>query len=108
MRLHYLQHVSFEGIGNIGDWARSHGHAVSGTRLYAAEAPPHPDSFDLLVVMGGPMNVDEEEKHPFLAAEKRFIEETLEAGRAVLGICLGSQLLASVLGARVVRNEHEE
>lgn len=108
MRLHYLQHVPFEGIGNIEQWAKARACALGATRMYADEKPPEVDAFDLLVVMGGPMNVDDEDRHPFLGAEKRFIERALDAGKPILGICLGSQLVASVLGARVVRNVHDE
>jgi GMP synthase (glutamine-hydrolysing) len=54
-----------------------------------------------LVVMGGPMNVDEVEKHPFLGDDMRWIRQTIEAGMPLLGICLGSQLLAKACGARV-------
>ena len=109
MRIHVLQHVSFEGPGIIGDWANANGHEISVTRLYEEEARlPPVDSIDFLVVMGGPMGVDDGEEYPWLVPEKRLIWGAIEAERPVLGICLGAQLIASVLGARVLRNEHRE
>ena len=108
MRLHSLQHVPFEGLAAIALWARQHGWAVTTTHLYNAEPLPDLDQFDWLVVMGGPMNIHAEADHPWLAAEKAFISRAVAAGRTVLGICLGAQLLAHCLGARVTRGAHPE
>ncbi len=60
------------------------------------------------MLMGGPMNIYEEVKYPWLANEKRFIEKAISAGKAILGVCLGAQLIADVLGAKVRRNRYEE
>lgn len=108
MRIHYLQHVPFEGLGHIAEWADAHGHPVSKTALYADEPLPKPDLFDLLIVMGGPMGVHDTVLHPWLIKEKYFIEAALRAEKHVLGICLGAQLMADVLGARVYPNRHKE
>jgi GMP synthase-like glutamine amidotransferase len=108
MILHYLQHVPFEGLGSIEKWARDSGHRITRTRLYSADPLPALSDVDLLVVMGGPMNVYEEGPYPWLVAEKGFIGEIVEAGKPVLGICLGAQLLAAVLGSPVYRNDHCE
>ena len=108
MRLHYIQHVAFEGPANIESWAKDHGWQVSATRTYRLETPPATDEFDWLVIMGGPMNIYEENEYPWLAAEKRFIAKAVESGKIVLGICLGAQLIADVLGGRVTRNGHKE
>lgn len=108
MKIHWFQHVPFEGLGSIEPWLRGHGHVLSGTRLYAGEMPPPPDAYDWLIVMGGPMNIYEEAEHPWLAAEKRAIRDAIGQGRCVLGICLGAQLIADALGARVMRNPQRE
>jgi GMP synthase (glutamine-hydrolysing) len=108
MRIHYLQHVPFEGLGYIDTWARQQGHGVSATALFSDEPLPPLDSFDLLVVMGGPMGVYDTAEYVWLTPEKRFIEQVLRAGKKVLGICLGAQLMADVLGTRVYKNNHKE
>jgi GMP synthase-like glutamine amidotransferase len=108
MRLHYIQHVPFEGIANIGGWAESLGWAISKTSAYKGEKFPDPDEFDWLIIMGGPMNIYEEKEYPWLAAEKRFIQGAIDKGKVVVGICLGAQLIADVLGGKVVRNKHKE
>jgi GMP synthase-like glutamine amidotransferase len=69
---------------------------------------PHPDDYDLLVVMGGPMGVGDEADHSWLKPEKGCIADAVAAGRALVGICLGAQLIAEVLGARVYRNPVKE
>ncbi len=108
MRLHYIQHVPFEGPANIQGWAENQGWQISATHLYRQEKLPSPDDLVWLVIMGGPMNIYQEKEYPWLAAEKRFIEETIKTDKIVLGICLGAQLIADVLGGRVVRNRHKE
>lgn len=108
MRIHYLQHMSFEDAGYIALWARTRGHTVTRTRLYRNETLPSQGSFDWLVVMGGPMSIHEHDAHPWLVAEKRFIRETVDRGIPYLGVCLGAQLAADVLGGRVMRNPHKE
>jgi GMP synthase-like glutamine amidotransferase len=109
MRVHYVQHVPYEGIGRIRDWARSRGHELSGTQMWTGAAVlPDPDDIDLLVVMGGPMNVYEDREYPWLPAEKAFIAASIARGAAVLGICLGAQLTAVALGGEVIRAPHAE
>src|ERR1051325_8038062 len=108
MRLHYFQHVAFEDLAEIEVWARQNHHTVTATRLYRNEPLPGLGDLDALVVLGGPMNIYEEEEYPWLVEEKRLIGDAIAAGKRVLGICLGSQLIADVLGARVVRNPEKE
>lgn len=108
MRIHYLQHVPFEGLGSIETWANKRGDAISVSRLYQDEALPALDAFDLLVVMGGPMSVNDEGEFPFLVKEKRCIADAIQAEKRVLGICLGAQLIAVALGAKVYRNAQKE
>jgi GMP synthase-like glutamine amidotransferase len=104
MRAHYLQHVPFEGLGSIESWLKAAGYAITQTRWYEPADLPAPEELDLLVVMGGPMSVNDEAAYPWLVEEKRFIRRVIEAGRSVLGVCPGAQLIASSLGARVYPN----
>jgi GMP synthase-like glutamine amidotransferase len=108
MELHYLQHVPFEGLGFIEEWATSRKMQITGTRLYAGEYPPSPSDFDWLVIMGGPMGIHDHGEYPWLVEEKAFIRETIQAGKTVVGICLGAQLIADVLGTRVYPGPHKE
>ncbi len=107
-RLHYLQHVDAEDLAHIGQWAQDRGFAIAATRLQYGETLPSLDSFDWLVVMGGPMNIYEETEHPWLAAEKSFIRDAIDANKIVIGVCLGAQLIADVLGAKITRNPETE
>jgi GMP synthase-like glutamine amidotransferase len=108
MRIHYLQHVPFENPGSILVWADKNGCQVTSTQLYNQAILPKQQDFDWLVVMGGPMNIYEEEKFPWLAAEKIFIRESIDAGKVVIGLCLGGQLIADVIGGKVTRNPCQE
>ena len=101
MRIHLLQHVPHEGPAGIADWAMARGHTLTATRFHLGEPLPAIGDFDMLVVMGGPMSVNDEAAHPWLRAEKDFIAATVQEDRRVLGVCLGSQMVASALGKRV-------
>lgn len=108
MHIHYLQHVAFEGLGSIEAWARQKGHTLSATHFYQGETLPAVEAADLLIIMGGPMNIYQEDTYPWLADEKRYIKKAISTGRRVLGICLGAQLIADVLGAKVYANHDKE
>lgn len=108
MNIHFLQHVPFEGLASIRGWIERGGHKVTCTRLYTGDGLPRPETVDLLIVMGGPMGVHDVDQYPWLQAEKDFLRATIDAGKRVLGICLGAQLIAEVLGARVYPNGQKE
>lgn len=108
MKTHILEHVPFEGPGSIGAWLAARRARVSRTRCFENPAFPPVDGFDLVVVMGGPMSVGDVHRYPWLATEKAFLQAALAAGRAVLGICLGAQLIAAASGARVYPNREKE
>lgn len=108
MIINYLQHVPFEGLGNIENRAKQNNHETKAVRLYAGENLPDIDEVDFLIVLGGPMNVHEEDHFPFLSREKKFIELAIKREIPVLGICLGAQLIADVLGAKVYPNRQKE
>ncbi|CAD7767077.1 MAG: Glutamine amidotransferase class-I [Candidatus Argoarchaeum ethanivorans] len=69
---------------------------------------PEPEEFDWLIVMGGPMNIYEEDRFAWLAIEKIFIRDAINSGKIVLGVCLGAQLIASVLGAKIYKSQYPE
>jgi GMP synthase-like glutamine amidotransferase len=111
MRAHYLQHAPFEGLGKIEQWLERNGYEVSATHLYRDEPLPETKALqqiDLLIIMGGPMSVNDEVQLPWLAAEKAFIRQALTEDRRILGICLGAQLIASALGNSVHANAQQE
>lgn len=108
MNVHILQHVPFEGIGSMSPWLLARGAKISSTRFFEAWELPDVSGLDLVIAMGGPMSVNDEAELPWLVAEKQFIREAIRNGTAVLGICLGAQLIASALGARVYRGTQRE
>lgn len=108
MRVHWLQHAEHEGLGCIEPWLRARGHALSGTCLQRGEALPEAREFDWLIVMGGPMNIYEHDRYPWLIQEKFLIRDACVMKKKVLGICLGSQLVADVLGGKVTDNGEPE
>jgi len=104
-----LQHEPFEKLGIIADTLRS--HAISYDYIRSFEGQPVPrymTGVDGLIVMGGSMAVYEHHWHPFLLDEIKLIETAIEEGKPVLGVCLGSQLLAAALGARVIKAAKKE
>lgn len=108
MRAHYFQHVPFEGLGSIEPWLDSNGYELTNTRFFESADLPDPKAIDLLVVMGGPMSVNDDDKFPWLTLEKQFVREIIESGKPVLGICLGAQIIANAMGAKVFPNVAKE
>jgi GMP synthase (glutamine-hydrolysing) len=103
-----LQHIDVEGPGLLGAVLQAHGIALRTIRTFAGETVPVRCDAEALIVMGGPMGVYERDRYPHLGDELRLIESALAAGRPIFGTCLGSQLLASALGARVYPNTRKE
>jgi len=108
MRAHYLQHVPFEGLGSIERWLDAANYQISGTRFFISALLPDPADIDLLIILGGPMSVHDERHYAWLKDEKRFIKAMIDAGKPLLGVCLGAQLIADALGARVYKNQERE
>jgi GMP synthase (glutamine-hydrolysing) len=108
MRIHYLQHVPFEDSANIGKWAEENGHELTRTEIFEGEPFPNTEEIDMLAVMGGLMNIYQYRDYPWLKDEKVFIEKAIAKGIKVIGICLGAQLIADVLGARITQNPYVE
>jgi GMP synthase-like glutamine amidotransferase len=108
MNIHIFQHVPFEGPAKIEAWLKEKGHRVRHTRFYEDATLPLLKGVQGLVIMGGPMGANDEEIFPWMAREKSFIKKAVEAGLPVLGVCLGAQLIAATLGARVYPNKEKE
>ena len=108
MRAHYFQHVPFEGLGSIQPWLDAAGYEVTCTRFFESARLPELDGVDFLIAMGGPMSVNDDDELPWLVQEKHFIRRAVEAGKPVLGVCLGAQLIASAMGARVYSHDVKE
>jgi GMP synthase (glutamine-hydrolysing) len=97
-----LRHLAFEDLGLIGPWLET-----GGWQLQYHDVGVHPlstlrlDEIDLLVVLGAPIGVEDDALYPFLGDEVRLVRERIDSGLPILGICLGAQLMARALGARV-------
>ncbi|HWO59673.1 MAG TPA: type 1 glutamine amidotransferase [Umezawaea sp.] len=108
MRAVVVQHVPFEGPGLIAPALSAVGADPRVVRVYQQDALPDAEQVDVLVVLGGPMGALDDHTHPHLARERDLIAECVRRGKPVLGVCLGSQLLAAALGAQVRRGPEME
>lgn len=105
----FVQNITLEGPGFLREYLEKRNLSYEIVDLYGGQSlPAEVGQYGAVVVLGGPMNVYEETRYPYLAAEKAFIQSCIESQTPLLGICLGAQLLASVLGARVRKNEIPE
>jgi GMP synthase-like glutamine amidotransferase len=103
-----VTHHPEEGPGLLEAILQERGWEVTEVGLWNGNSLPDPTRFHLLVLMGGPMNVNEEDLHPFLAKEKHFVRQWINKGNPIVGICLGAQLIAHCLGGKVYKGNREE
>lgn len=108
MKIHAVIHGPTDGLGAIADWANERGHAVTETHLYRGESLPPIESFEFAILMGGGMNIYQHRDFPWLVSEKAWLAAAIEQHKRVLGVCLGGQLIADVLGGKVVQNPVKE
>lgn len=108
MHVHVLQHVAFEGIGSMAGWLATRQAHVSATRFFESPVLPDLSGLDLVIIMGGPMSVNDEDLYPWLADEKQFLRQAMKRHIPIVGVCLGAQLIASTLGARVFPGREKE
>ncbi len=108
MRIHFFQHVPYEGTGCIDSWIKRRGYTLSITKFFENYSLPDISHIDWLIIMGGPMGIYDEDRFPWLKEEKLFIQKAIALNKVVLGICLGSQLIADSMGAKVKRNAYKE
>jgi GMP synthase-like glutamine amidotransferase len=103
MNVLIVKHIEIEGPGLIEDCLKHEKISYQILTLNSSVGLPKPNDFSHIVILGGPMNVYEEDRYPFLREEDFFIKEAIQRGKSILGICLGSQLIAKALGARVLK-----
>ena len=108
MRVLVLQHIACEHPGVFSEVMRERGVEQVAVQLDRERALPDWREFDAVLAMGGPMGAGDDADHPWLVAERRLVREAVVGGRAFLGVCLGVQLLAAALGARVYAAESPE
>jgi GMP synthase (glutamine-hydrolysing) len=101
MHVLVLQHIACEPPGVFEDVLRDRGADLHRVELDEGEPLPDWRTFDAIVAMGGPMSANDDEALPWLTAEKQLIAEAVQADKPFWGVCLGVQLLAASLGARV-------
>lgn len=107
MKVLIIQHVAFENPGYFLELFSDYGAEIQFLNQFEAESKKIPE-FDVLLVMGGPMNIYEEDLYPWLLEEKSIIKEAITKNKVVIGICLGAQLIADALGERTYRNKARE
>ena len=108
MNVLIIKHVDIEGPGLIKDYLTQENIPYQMINLGAGGHLPKLDDWTHIVILGGPMNVYEEDRYPFLRKEDLFIKEAIQRGKSVLGICLGAQLIAKALGAKVAKASVKE
>ncbi len=108
MKILCLKHIEFEGPGTFALWALARGHELEVIAVYQNQPLPAAETFDALLVMGGPMNIHEDAIYPWLAKEKSYIRDAIAADKHVIGVCLGAQLIAHALGANVSKGADKE
>ena len=108
MQIEILQHVAFEGPGAILNWAENQQHATNIQHVYQTPITTNIAATDALIILGGPMGANDGSQYSWMNQEKRLVETALKQNIPVLGICLGAQLIADVLGAKISRNRERE
>jgi GMP synthase (glutamine-hydrolysing) len=103
-----LQQSPDTPVGSTQTWLDRNGYAAVHLKVWEIQTWPELNSYDWLVLCGGGPNVDEEDQWPWMRAEKAFLKEAIAADKKILGLCLGAQLIAEQLGAKVHRHEHSE
>jgi len=108
MRIHTIIHAPFEKAGIIESWALNQGYDLSSTHTYKGEKLPDVSAIDFLIVMGGPQSPTKLDKYPYLRDEITLTKQVIDQNKAVLGVCLGAQIIGESLGAKTERSPNKE
>ncbi len=110
MRFLCIQHEPFEPPGNISKWADQFHHTIDIFKIYTQNVPEFPKihNYDSFILLGGAMSVNDENKFPWMKPEKEFLKSVIDSNKYVLGICLGAQLIADALNAKVYPMQYKE
>ncbi|MBN1597125.1 MAG: amidotransferase [Bacteroidales bacterium] len=108
MRIHCIRHEPFEGLAAIEEWIRAKNYHLTFTHTYISQCFPNDNSFDFLIIMGGTVDLSNDSFDPCLEEEIDFIRRSIDKNKKVLGICLGAQLIAKALGAKVYTGKYKE
>ncbi|MCH9610788.1 MAG: hypothetical protein S4CHLAM81_00820 [Chlamydiales bacterium] len=108
MKIQFILHANFEQPGIITSWAEQKGFETAYCRPFNGDSIPNVDTFDWLIVMGGPQSPLHLDKYPYLQSEMELIQKGIAAQKCILGICLGAQLIGQALGAQTEKSPHKE
>ncbi|MHA6485467.1 type 1 glutamine amidotransferase [Paenibacillus sp. strain BS8-2] len=108
MNVIVFRHFDFDDPAALELWAQEGGHKLDICHPSNGILEKWLETMELLIILGGPMSVYQESDHPWLVEEKEFVRKAIERGTKVLGICLGAQMIADVLGGAVSRNREKE
>lgn len=105
MKIHIVQHVPFEKPGLISKWIEKHDHSLEMIEVFNGDSFPKVEDVSFLIVLGGPMSANDSDN--WLKEESELIKAVVDQNKAMLGICLGAQLLAKVYGSQIVATPKE-
>ncbi len=108
LRIAILQQSEGTPPGSVFEWLTVRQHDQVLCRFQRGESPPDLNTVDMIIILGGPMNVDDLDLYPWLATEKTWLKQAVDTGKVCLGLCLGGQLLAQIMGGRVRQHTHWE
>ena len=108
MEILVFQHHPLEGLGTIKHWLESKKASITYHKFFEDQSIPNINDYDGLIIMGGPMSVNDENEHPWITEAVKTIKRAIDNNKKVLGICLGAQLIAKSLGAIVKPNQYKE
>lgn len=108
MNIHAIIHAPFEKLGAIESWIKDKGYHLTSTHIYKGEKLPEVSTFDFLIIMGGPQSPTQFDKYPYLRDEVNLTKQAIQNNKAILGVCLGAQIIGESYGAVTERSPNKE